>query len=152
MADRIVILTGAYHLGDNPGAFGDATWVGDRLSLPMRIEHSPADTDATFLFEVRDVDVWDPEWPGHHVVIDDEPAARLLPPFEPPPPIPSPGGVGLLRPPQIAVVTIDRNRFGDRRRFLMSIVVDRQRPGGSLIDDFVLTRIESVDWVIRPGG
>lgn len=151
MSERILVLTGAYHLGDNPGLFGGATWVGDRLSLPMRVEYAASQGDPVLLVEVHDLDVWQQGWPGHHVFVDDQPVGRLLPPFEEPAPVPPGGQVGPLRMPQVAVVNLGRERLKKGMRFRLVIAVDRQGGDAPLLDDFLITRIESVDWVIRPG-
>jgi len=151
MPDRIVVMTCAYHLGEMPGVFADALWVGDRISLPLRIEHRPSAGDLTLLFQVRDLDIWDPSWVGHPVYVDDELVAHLKPPFDPPDDLPPGGAIGELRPPQVAVLQVPRQALGERTRFRLSIVLDRQPGHERLLDDFVLQRIESVDWVVRVG-
>ena len=129
----------------------DSLWVGDRISLPLRVEHRPPSGDLIFLCQVRDLDVWDPAWTGHPVYLDDDLVAHLKPPFSIPGDIPPEGAIGELRPPQVALLRVPRQTLGERTRFRLSIVLDRQPGHERLMDDFVLQRIESIDWVIRVG-
>jgi hypothetical protein len=149
MVNRIIALSCAYHLGGNVGVFSDFTWVGERLSLPFRVEHRGAG-DLTLLFQVRDVDVWQEEWLGHPISLDDELVGHLRPPVVEVSPVPPKGAVGILRPAQIAVLIIPRSTVGDRTHLRLGLAVDRQS-GENVVDDFVLERLETVDWVLRPG-
>lgn len=45
MTDRIVVLTSACHIGEMAGIFTDAVWIGNPVSLPLRVEYrQPAGT------------------------------------------------------------------------------------------------------------
>jgi len=117
----------------------------------MHVEYRPPTGDLRLLFEVRDLDVWDPSWPGRCVYLDDQLVGRLKPSSQEPRSIPLNGATGGLRPAEIGSVVIDRAVIGERERFRLSVVVDRQSANDQTLDDFVLRRIESLGWVLRPG-
>ncbi len=64
MSNRVLVITGQYHLGDNPGVFQDATYVGNGLSLPLRRTWVNAGAPSvSFFFVTHDVETWG-HWPG----------------------------------------------------------------------------------------
>lgn len=152
MTATSLVLTGRYHLGDNPGLFQDATFVGYVLALPLvvSVNRDEADAEAAFHIETHDIETWDPDsWLGHCV--------RLT----------GPGGgcdLGRLRDPDGAVGRVETFRLtiaisklrevlgGQSGSVVLTIEVEKQHAKPGLSDDFVLTRLEAAGLTARVGA
>jgi len=137
MNDAVVLLTGAYHLGNNPGVFQDAQYVGLRLEFPARLTWKPP-AAVELIFYTHDIETWGGTG-GHAVTINDTEVGRLK------------DVVNTHHPTEITSITIDKSVFdnavGGEDTFRLGITVT----GGSLADDFVLTRVETRGFAARLG-
>ncbi|MDJ0514071.1 MAG: hypothetical protein QNJ62_11580 [Methyloceanibacter sp.] len=129
MNDAVVLLTGAYHLGNNPGVFQDAQYVGLRLEFPARLTWKPP-AAVELIFYTHDIETWGGTG-GHAVTINGTEVGRLR------------DVVNTQHPTEINTITIDKavfdNAVGGGDEFRLGIAVR----GGTLADDFVLTRVET---------
>ena len=148
MADRSLVIECAYHFGNNLGIFGQASFVGLRLQLPVVvtwISDDPSASEVSLWVETHDIETWDPEqWAGHAVLINDTEIGRLKDP------------ANVTGRTEVFKLTIDKTAV---RRLIdgsgnatLSVVLERQPQHPILADDFVLTRIETVDMVMRVGS
>lgn len=140
MRDSVVFLTGNYHLGNNPGVFQDAQYVGLKLEFPATLVWRPEAAVELILY-TRDVESWGGTG-GHIVTINDTEVGKITD-FD-----------NAQHPNEITSIKIDKAKFdsavGSSDDFRLGIiVVTGTHP--SLADDFVLTRIETRDFSARLG-
>lgn len=131
----IVFVTGRYQLGNNPGIFQDATYVGHEIRLPfVKTWLDPNATQIGLQFYTHDIETWG-SWSGHRVAINGTEIGRLKDPAD---------TQGSLEMFSIVVsrTSLEAILNGDDN-FILSIELDRQPAHPGLADDFVLTRIES---------
>ena len=148
MADRVLVLTCNYHFGDNLGVFEGACFVGLRLQLPVVvswISDDPSTAEVFLFIETHDVETWDPQgWRGHAVFINDTEIGRLKDP------------VDVAGRNETFKLGIDketlRGLVGPTGNATLSVVLERQPKHPTLVDDFVLTRVETVDMAMRVGS
>ena len=124
-----------YHLGNNPGLFLDAQYVGHTLRLPFQKTWIDGEAAAIGLvFHTKDVETWDGRC-GHKISINGVEIGRL-----------SDAGSG-QGDTEVFTLSVARQILDDllagRDQFVLAIdlEIDPDRP--RLVDDFVLTRIES---------
>lgn len=148
--DRILVLDGKYHLGDDPGVFQGVPWVGSALILPMRYEWinddpvtAPEVKHIRFIFETRDIETWS-DWQGHAVLINNTEIGRL-----------KDRGDRKHSGIETHIIAVDKNVFlglvGPSQMFDLSIVLERQAADPGCADDFLLTRIDALDIAVRAG-
>jgi hypothetical protein len=131
----IVLITGRYQLGNDPGIFQDALYVGFELKLPFTktwIDSSA--TNITFVFYTHDVETWG-SWKGHRVSINNVEIGRLRDPDD----AQGASEIFKLAVPRTTVETA----LGGKDNFLLSVELDVQPATPGLADDFVLWRIET---------
>ena len=141
MANSLV-LGCQYHLGDNPGLFQDATFVGYILALPLAVTldtEGQAD-QAVVQMETHDLETWDPDnWLGHPVRLTGQgetvEIGRLKDPDD---------RNGRAETFRLNVATSELGRLlgGDRGSIVLTVEVEKQEAKPGLSDDFVLTRLE----------
>lgn len=140
MPETSLVLTGTYHLGDNPGLFQEATFIGYALAIPLIVTLDPSvAADVVLVVETHDLETWDPDnWHGHRVSMTGR------------------GGVcevGRLKDPDGAQGRVEVSRFtvlrsevervlGSAGSVVLTFEVEKQAALPGLVDDFVLTRIE----------
>ena len=76
----IVFVTGRYQLGNNPGLFQDALYIGHEINLPFR--KTWLDTGAANIglnIYTHDIETWG-SWRGHKVAINGTEIGRLKDP------------------------------------------------------------------------
>ncbi len=132
---NILWVAGRYQLGDDPGLFQDAHYVGHALELPFRktwIDDS-AQT-VTLLIHTTDVETWG-AWQGHSVLLNGTEVGRLKDASD------TQGGTEIFQLP-LARGTLDGILSGEDN-FLLRVEIERQPSQPGLADDFVLTRIET---------
>jgi len=131
----IVLITGRYQLGNDPGIFQDALYVGFELTLPFtKTWIDPTAKDITFAFYTHDVETWG-QWKGHRVAINNVEIGRIKDPDD----IQGASEISRLVVPR---ATIDLALAG-KDTFLLSVELDVQPSSPGLSDDFVLWRIET---------
>jgi hypothetical protein len=131
----IVFVTGRYQLGNDPGVFQDAIYVGHELSLPFKsIWIDPAAASIGLTFYTHDVETW-AEWQGHRVAINGTEIGRLKDPDDK-------QGVNEVFHLSIARHDLEQALNG-KDTFLLTITLGELDTAPNLSDDFVLWRIES---------
>ncbi len=152
MTATSLVLTGRYHLGDNPGLFQDATFVGYVLALPLTVALSGDEPggDAVFHIETHDIETWDPDsWRGHPVRLTGANGAgelgRLKDPDD------TDGRVETFRL-SIARSKLEELLGGRSGSLVLTVEVERQGAAPGLVDDFVLTRLEVSGLTARVGA
>ena len=151
MTANSLVLAGQYHLGDNPGLFQDATFIGYVLALPLAVTldlNDPAE-HATLQIETHDIETWDPDrWLGHPVRLtrQDETieVGRLKDPNA------TDGRVEVFQL-KVAKSEIERLLGGHSGSAVLTVEVERQMARPGLSDDFVLTRLEIAGATARIG-
>ena len=124
-----------YHLGDNPGIFQDACYVGHVLRLPFRKAWiDPEASGVVLRVHTRDVETWADRL-GHKVSINEREVGRLKDASD------ALGGT------EVFAFSVTRPELDDALaggdHFTLSIELDLGTAGPRLSDDFVVTRIES---------
>lgn len=138
-ASFYVVWTGSIHLGDTPGVFMDAEFVGLMLLLPVTItfldDNAP---DVQFLLTTTEVEIFDGK--RHPCYWDWTPGSALA------------VAVGHIDDrdivpgkPELHLLTVPRAQAGVGRHTL-AILVNADIPAG-LRDDFVLKRFHAHDSV-----
>ena len=132
MAD-VLMVAGRYQLGNNPGIFQDATYVGHSLILPFsKPWFDPAATKVTFIVYTTDIETWG-DWKGHIFSINGREIGRLKDPVD---------TMGIYERFEIVIGTADLQALlGGKSEFTIEVVLERQTAHPTLSDDFVLTRI-----------
>ena len=130
----IVLVTGRYQLGDDPGLFQDALYVGHELSLPFTRTWDSGG-DITLKFYTHDVETW-ADWQGHRVTINNTEIGFLKDDAA------EEGGAGEMIPLLIPAAKLQAALSGNDR-FLLNITLGTQKSTPGMADDFVLWRIES---------
>ena len=130
-----LIWTGALNLGDTPGVFMDAQFVGLLLQIPITITFPPSGTDpAKFLLMTTEVEVFNNK--KHPVYWDWVPGSSL------PTPVGFIDDTDLIPGrPEYHLLTIP-NASATKDRHSITIHINPDIPAG-LRDDFVLKRIEA---------
>ncbi|WP_422929374.1 hypothetical protein [Singulisphaera sp. PoT] len=132
-AKPILVISGNYHLGDNPGLFQDATYIGHQLVLPLRISWIDDKSDVmAFHFTTHDIETWG-QRQGHRVSINGTEIGRLKDASD---------HAGLMehikieigKPAFLSLLNGDDN-------FTLAVELEKQADFPGLADDFVLTRI-----------
>ncbi len=132
---NIVFLTGRYQLGNDPGVFQDALYVGHDLSLPFTWSWIDPDAKSVgLLFYTHDVETWS-DWQGHHVSINDVEVGRLKDPSDK-------QGVNEVFRIDVPIGVLTAALKG-KKTFRLTVAVGEQAGSEQFIDDFVLWRIES---------
>jgi hypothetical protein len=141
MSDAIVFLTGAYHLGNNPGVFQDATYVGLKLEFPATVTWGGDGADVVFTIYTHDVESWS-GLGGHALKINGVQVGALI------------DADDAQHPNEIFQISVARAAFdaalNGAKQFTLGIEI---KPSGAaaLADDFVLTRIETAHFAARIG-
>ncbi len=143
MADKILTISGSYHLGDNPAVFQDAVYIGHKLELPLKLVwEDEAAVDVGFVFETHDVETWGASL-GHKVTLNGTEIGRLKDP------------ANQLNRHEEFVVTLSKSQFdallGGDTNFLLCVELESldANPGHS--DDFVITRISTQQLALSVG-
>jgi hypothetical protein len=136
MSNSILLISGSYHFGDNPGAFQNATYVGYQLVLPVRkIWLDERAEKLTFHFTTHDVETWG-DWKGHKVSINGTEIGRIK-------------EAGQAGASEITKLSLRRCEFVElldgKDNFNLGIELEKQPAYPRLADDFVLTRIATSD-------
>ena len=151
MTATSLVLAGRYHLGDNPGIFQDATFVGYVLALPLAVTLSTDQRggDATFYIETHDIETWDADkWHGHPVRLTGPHGASELGRLK------DPGDTnGRMETFQLSIAKskVEELLGGQSGAAVLRIEVEKQRAAPGLADDFVLTRLEASGLTARVG-
>ena len=152
MTTTSLVLAGRYHLGDNPGLFQDATFVGYVLALPLTVTLDSVESGghATFHVETHDVETWGPdEWQGHPVRLTGAGRTHEL---------------GRLKDPDDTSGRVERFRLsitkakleellgGRNGSVVLTVEVEKRSATPGIADDFVLTRLETTGMIARIGA
>ncbi len=132
MAD-VLMVAGRYQLGNNPGLFQDAAYVGHSLVLPFSNPwFDPAASEVTFIVYTTDIETWG-DWKGHVFAINGTEIGRLKDPVD---------TMGIYERFEIEIATADLQALlGGKSEFTIEVHLERQAAHPGLSDDFVLTRI-----------
>ena len=133
MANQILVVSGSYHFGDNPGIFQNSTYVGHQLVLPVRKTWLDERADkVAFYFGTQDVETLG-NWKGHRVTINGKDIGRIK----------NHGGMaGTAETVKLEVKLDDLLMLLDQKdNFTLAIEYEKQPAMPGLGDDFVLTRI-----------
>ena len=133
MANAILVVSGSYHFGDNPGIFQNSTYVGHQLMLPVRKTWLDERVEkVAFYFGTHDVETLG-NWQGHRVTINGTEIGRIK----------NTGGTtGLAETIKLEVKKDDLLRLlNGKDNFTLAIEYEKQAAVHGLGDDFVLTRI-----------
>lgn len=132
---KILWASTRYHLGSNPGLFLDAQYVGHTLRLPF--QKTWIDSEAAtigLVFHTKDVETWDGRR-GHKVSINEIEIGRLSDRDS------TQGDAEIFTLSVARSVLNDALAGHDQFTLAIDLEIDPDRP--KLVDDFVLTRIES---------
>ena len=133
MANSILVVSGSYHLGDNPGIFQNSTYVGHQLVLPLqKIWLDERADKVAFYFGTTDVETLG-QWKGHRVMINGAEIGRIK----------NTGGMtGTAETIKLELSHQDLLKLLDGKdNFLLAIEYEKQPAQAGMGDDFVLTRI-----------
>ena len=133
MANLILVVSGSYHLGDNPGIFQNSTYVGHQLVLPLRkMWLDDRAEKVSFYFSTTDVETLG-QWKGHRVTINGAEIGRIK----------NTGGTsGTAETMKVEVKLNDLVRLLDGQdHFTLAVEYEKQPATPGQGDDFVLTRI-----------
>ena len=133
MANSILVVSGSYHLGDNPGIFQNSTYVGHQLVLPVRKTWLDERADKfAFYFSTQDVETLG-NLKGHRVTINGTDIGRIK----------NTGGTaGTSETMKLEVKRDDLLKIlNEKDNFTLAIEYEKQLGMPGLGDDFVLTRI-----------
>lgn len=144
MANPILVVSGSYHFGDNPGIFQNSTYIGHQLVLPARKTWLDDRAEKlAFFFSTTDVETLG-NWRGHRVTLNGTDIGRIK----------NIGGTpGLPDTVKIEVSSDDLRRLLDGKdNFTLVIEYEKHPTIPGLGDDFVLTRIAtSENWSVALG-
>jgi hypothetical protein len=144
VANTILVVTGSYQFGNNPGLFQDALYVGRSLDFPITISYlDESGPTVSFFFETHDIETWG-AWKGHQVLLNGAEIGRLKDPNN---------TSGRLEQFEIQMqmstfIQLVKYSAGKPAKADLEIVLDMQSPAPGLADDFVLTRIETSENVV----
>ncbi|WP_437973345.1 hypothetical protein WMF11_31120 [Sorangium sp. So ce295] len=145
-SDRILVMACNLHFGDNPGIFQGSTYAGASMTIPMHLEwidDRPEVKNIRFVFRTHDMETWGGS-EGHQIFVNDALIGRLA-------------DLGDLQPEgrEAHVLPYPREKFlnlvGASRNFNLMISLERSAAAPGRADDFVLSRIETVDFTARLG-
>ncbi len=133
MANSILVVSGSYHFGDNPGIFQNSTYVGHQLVLPVRKMWLDDRSDkVAFYFGTQDVETLG-NWKGHRVTINGTEIGRIKN---------LSGTAGTAETVKLEVKRDDLLRLlNEQDNFSLAIEYEKQAAMPGMGDDFVLTRI-----------
>lgn len=146
LKDRVLVFEAMYHLGDDPGIFQNAVFIGHRLSLPMNLAYVVKDSTVSLVIRTRHVETWGKrgKWNGHSVLLDTTHIGYLEDRDDK-----TPEGT------EIHTFTISADKLeaiaGTDSNFAFSVVLERQDPQQGRADDFLFLRLETVNAVVRMG-
>ncbi|MES1973380.1 MAG: hypothetical protein V4472_13055 [Pseudomonadota bacterium] len=131
----ILWVAGRYQLGNDPGLFQDAAYVGQELALPFRKTWvDTAAASVSIFISTTDVETWG-TWDGHKVFINTTEIGRLKDPND------QDGPVERFEL-SMTPAAFDAALQG-RDEFVLRIVLETQIASPGMSDDFVVTRIGS---------
>jgi hypothetical protein len=142
--NEILVVSGAYQLGDNPGLFQDSIYCGDLLSLPMTLVWLDQNaSNVAFIVYTHDVETWG-NWSGHRVSINNVEIGRLKDPND------------VQGRSERFELVVPRSKLesalGGANTFVVRIELERQPQVQGMADDFVVTRLATDGVAIRLGG
>ena len=135
MANQVLVVSGSYHFGDNPGIFQNSTYVGHQLVLPVRKMWLDERADkVAFYFGTQDVETLG-NWKGHRVTLNGTEIGRIK----------NHGGpAGMAETIKLEVKRDELIRLLDHKdNFSLAIEYEKQAAQPGFGDDFVLTRIST---------
>lgn len=140
---KILVITGDYHLGDNPGVFQEALYLGHVLALPFhKTWINDEASNVSFFFTTHDVETWG-TWNGHKVSVNGHEIGRLKE---------AASTYGRNEEFQFDVPLADFESYlGGNDNFTLQVDLEKQPTMPGLADDFVLTRIETGELAVRVG-
>lgn len=139
MPGKVVVITGHYQLGNNPGIFQDALYVGRMLVFPVTVIYVDTTAPEVKLFiETHDIETWS-AWMGHQVTLNGTEIGRLKDPDD---------TFGRL---EIFELTIPMATYLNLINYMpnqpakaeLAIILETQTASPTLADDFVLLRIDT---------
>jgi hypothetical protein len=131
----ILWVAGRYQLGNDPGLFQDAAYVGQGLALPFKKTWiDPNATVVKLIIHTTDVETWG-NWSGHAVLINNIEVGRLKDPTD---------TMGSIERFELSIPVSTMNAaLGGKDEFALRVELEIQPAQPGLSDDFVLTRIAS---------
>lgn len=144
MKEKTLVFTCKYHLGDNPGIFQDAVYVGQSLELPLHLLWMDEKTPTVNLWvSTRHIETWG-EGKGHAVTINGEVVGHLKDKDDH-------MGENELSRISIPITTFRDTVAKDKSRFTLGIRVESKAIEQGRTDDFIFSRLESEHAVFRLG-
>ncbi|MBV8686897.1 MAG: hypothetical protein JOZ90_10995 [Alphaproteobacteria bacterium] len=140
----ILWVAGRYQLGNDPGLFQDAAYVGQTLALPFKKTWlDPNATAVKLIIYTTDVETWG-SWSGHAVFINSTEVGRLKDPTD---------TMGPLERFELSIPVWTLNSaLGGKDEFTLRVELEVQAAQPGLSDDFVLTRIASDETIAAKLG
>lgn len=139
--NKILVMTGNYQFGNNPGLFQEAPFVGKSVIFPVSVTYVDVTaTDVRLYFDTHDIETWG-DWMGHQVLLNGEEVGRLKDPAD---------RFGRAETFEVIIKMADFLRIinyggGMPSKVELQIVLDTQPAHPGLADDFVLMRIDTSD-------
>jgi hypothetical protein len=142
MADTVIFVSGAYHLGNNPGIFQSAPFVGLSLVFPATLTWKPTEVEVGFVIHTHDVESWGGRG-GHALTVNGTKLGEIK------------DCKNAAHPNEVTTILVPRTALeaalGGSDFFRLGIDVN-VGSAPSLADDFVLTRIETQAFAARLGA
>lgn len=144
----ILVVTGSYQLGNNPGLFQDAPYVGLLLRLPVSITWlDTTKAEVKIFVETHDIETWG-AWNGHAVRLNGQLIGRLKDPNN---------TMGRLEVFEFSIsmsdfIAITGYSAGKTPTVPFEIELETQPALPGFADDFVVTRLETNDAVVMKLG
>lgn len=142
MSERVILVSGSYHLGNNPGIFQGAKFVGLGLALPATVTWKPSADEVAFIIHTHDVESWGGQG-GHALTVNGHKLGEIK------------DINNSAHPHEVSTIRVARteleNALGGNDYFRLGIDLNVGNPP-SLSDDFVLTRVETEGFAARLGA
>ena len=142
MAETIIFISGAYHLGNNPGVFQSASFAGLSLTFPATLTWKPTANNIALVLHTHDVESWGGTG-GHTVKINQTKVGEIK------------DVNNADHPNEVTTIPMVRTDFEailpGKDYFTIGIELHLTTPP-SMADDFVLTRIDTVDFAAKLGA
>jgi hypothetical protein len=131
----VLMIAGRYHLGDTPGIFQDAVYVGHELNFPFNGPwFDPAAATIGLRFHTTDVETWG-NWDGHRVLVNGTEVGRLKDPDD------------QFGSAELFTLVVDKHTLvqaiGGSNNFVVTVALEHQPAQPGMADDFLFLRFET---------
>jgi hypothetical protein len=141
---KILVMTCDYQLGNNPGAFSPSAFVGLDLTLPVSVTWlDTSKPDVHLYVETHDIETWG-TWNGHAVKLGSTEVGRLKDPNN----VFGRAEVFDIVIPMGTFIAATGYSAGQPCKTMLQVVLEQQPANPGLVDDFVITRVDTSDNVV----